>query len=815
MTLLHPALLMGLALVAIPVALHLMLRARPKKLMFPALRLLQQRKLQNQRRMRLRHLWLLLLRMGLIAALVLAVARPSLPAANYQLTLWEILRLAGILALGAAAYFVTMLLWRRQRQPPPVLRNRRTYLRGGVGLATLLLALLLVAWPYQRRIAAELTSPRPHVVENLPVAAVFVCDTSLSMTYQFEGRSRLQAGQQIAANHLQQLPPGSQTAVMELSGDLPVVLTPDLAAVRNRLEALTTQPVTNALNDQLRAAIRVQRDERTRVLGEQASIPEASRQDQFVREIYLFTDLAKSAWRSDDSGTLQAELKELDWLGVYLIDVGVDQPSDLGIVDARLSRQSTGAGGSATVSATVRRSGSTTREAMVELWLGQDETSLAKRDQQAVLLSDSPTATVMFPLDTIAGPILQGQLKLVTSDPLAMDDAAAFTVAVQPPLNVLVVAPDRSTAAFWLEALEALSELGSTFRPRFITSEQLIDVDLADVDVVCLLNVQQPAETEWRRLKEFVEAGGGVFVSLGASSSLAAGSRRTIDPLAYSQAAAQELLPVRPKAALQFSPPEQLDFQENSLPLRQRLEAIGALTELADVDFRRYWSVDVNDGALVLACWTGEQAPPALVLRDLGQGRCVAFLSSVDSTAWSDWPRNWTFVVVADQILQLLSRQATSRHNYLSGDPASLPVDADDLTGQLLLRQPDLTQRRLEVEPGSRTITISDAPGMGNYQVVNAGPPPRLVTGFSVNLLPAESDLTRMTPDDLNALLGKDRYAVARDPEQLTKSVLAGRFGQEISGSLLMLLVLVFIGEQATATWFYRQDDARESQSTA
>ena len=77
MTLLNPALLAGLLLAVIPVLLHLMLRAKPKRLVFPALRLIQQRRLQNVRRMNLRHLWLLLLRMGVIAMIVLAVCRPG------------------------------------------------------------------------------------------------------------------------------------------------------------------------------------------------------------------------------------------------------------------------------------------------------------------------------------------------------------------------------------------------------------------------------------------------------------------------------------------------------------------------------------------------------------------------------------------------------------------------------------------------------------------------------------------------------------------------------------------------------------------
>jgi len=46
----HPLLLFGFLLAGIPVILHLMLRAKPKKLLFPALRLIQNRQRQNVQR---------------------------------------------------------------------------------------------------------------------------------------------------------------------------------------------------------------------------------------------------------------------------------------------------------------------------------------------------------------------------------------------------------------------------------------------------------------------------------------------------------------------------------------------------------------------------------------------------------------------------------------------------------------------------------------------------------------------------------------------------------------------------------------------
>ena len=78
MTFVHPLLLGGLLLVGLPVLIHLIMRQKPKRLPFPALRFLLERHRTNQTRLRLRHLLLLLLRMAVIATLCLALVRPAL-----------------------------------------------------------------------------------------------------------------------------------------------------------------------------------------------------------------------------------------------------------------------------------------------------------------------------------------------------------------------------------------------------------------------------------------------------------------------------------------------------------------------------------------------------------------------------------------------------------------------------------------------------------------------------------------------------------------------------------------------------------------
>ena len=82
----NPIFLVGAALVGLPVVLHLLLRQQPKKLVFPALRFLKVKQKTSERKVRLRHFLLLLLRCLMIALFALALYQPTLRSAgSFQL----------------------------------------------------------------------------------------------------------------------------------------------------------------------------------------------------------------------------------------------------------------------------------------------------------------------------------------------------------------------------------------------------------------------------------------------------------------------------------------------------------------------------------------------------------------------------------------------------------------------------------------------------------------------------------------------------------------------------------------------------------
>src|SRR5436309_1177821 len=86
MTFVFPALLGGLTLIGVPVLLHLIMKQKPRHLLFPAFRFLLERHRTNQRKLRLRHLLLLALRLLLVIGICLALARPRIFSDRLNLT---------------------------------------------------------------------------------------------------------------------------------------------------------------------------------------------------------------------------------------------------------------------------------------------------------------------------------------------------------------------------------------------------------------------------------------------------------------------------------------------------------------------------------------------------------------------------------------------------------------------------------------------------------------------------------------------------------------------------------------------------------
>ncbi|MFO1019265.1 MAG: BatA domain-containing protein [Planctomycetales bacterium] len=804
MSLIHPALgwLLGLSL--IPVILHLLMRPRPKRMLFPALRLIQVRRRKNLRRLRLKHLGLLLLRVGAIAGIVLVVARPRVSSANFLPTTGEWISAGVILVVAVAGYLILSRRGIRPTASETALSNHRRRVAWGMSVAGLLGILGLVVWPLSSRIRAEGDSPGQKAGNNLPVAAVLVFDTSLSMDYQQGGKTRLDMARDIARAHVQTLPSQSRVAVTDTHAIGPLVFASDLSGAVSRINRLETQAVSRSLEARLQAAIDAQREDQKRIRGDASAPDTKGGFDDYVREIYILTDLAASAWQNEISAQLAEQLKQFPELGLYIIDVGIEQPTNLALNQLKVSPAVVTNQGSTTVSAVLTNT-SAPKEVTAEIYLESNESSrkLVKQGQMTLSPSATSPGGVSFPLTGLTGRYRQGEIRLNSSDPLAFDDVLRFTLDVLPTIENLVVSETREEAEFWMTALapgDLVRQKRNSVQCRWCTPQQLPGKKLEEVQVVTLINVPRLGDDQWARLEKYVDVGGSLTVFLGGA----------VDAGSYNSAAAQKVLPVELLGHVRFLPPEFIDLQQGlQHPLFQKFGDLG-ITTLDMIDVRRYWKTVAVSGARVLAQYSDERKTPAVVERRIGKGRSVLVTTAANREGdWNDLPVHGLFVVFAGEMVRGLTQQPAAL-NYVAGETAIVPLPEDGSGGNYLLRKPSQQQIPVSAGEAKTTLALRDLEELGHYRLLSAEKHSTFERGFSVNAAPRENNLTRLLPAELDKRLGAKRWTLTRSMEDLQRTVNTGRIGVEIVPHVFTFLLLMFVGEHVLGNFFYRDEGAEE-----
>jgi hypothetical protein len=801
MTLINASLLLGLVLAAVPVILHLVMRAKPKRLEFPALRLLKARRPSNARRMQLRHLLLLLLRALVIAVLVLAIVRPSLPAARYGLRWWEWLILATTVLVTAGVYFW---LNHRDGNVPAAsvdLQQRRGRRRLWCVVAGAAAALVAVGVPWGIRVRAELTAPRNEVSETIPVAAVFLVDTSVSMHYRHENKTRLQQAQAVVEEHLSRLPQNSRAAIAGLSADDDIVFQADLAGAASRLETLEATPVPESINRRLKTALESQTDDRQRVQEETG----IGNSDQYAREVYVISDFSRAAWQDPDETGLADALKKAEWLQVYLVDVSVPQPVNVSLSGLQLSEETTVSGRGPLLTMTVSASPGASTTSTAEI-ISLDTSGQETRLGAPLMIKVENGATQVQTEIRLTGsqPFIEGIVRLTSEDPLSDDNERYFTCGLRPKPKVLLISDLLAESQYIRNALQPTLFERSGIQFCEITSVKTGQGSLqtfSNFDAVFVINCQRPDESLWNALKSFATSGGGVFVVAGSKG---------IQPGAWSTPSAKALLPATPVSPVAFyAEPGRLRIENEQHPVVSeftRDEA--ARAELASRAFDRCWAVEPARESSVLLSFTGSGDRPALLERSVGQGRCLLFASAMDNLSaggntWNNLVVSWSFVMLTDRILSHLTGATGVRRNFVAGELIDLPVPVSQRFDQYLLRRPGLRQTRGTLAREESSVLLTDAVDAGHYRIKPFESPSTYETAFSVNIRDEESDLVRITDDRLNEMLGTERVAIVHDAEELQRAVRVGRLGIEIFPVLMGLLVLLFSAEHLMANFFY------------
>ncbi len=716
--------LAGAALVAAPIILHLIMRKQPKHLIFPALRFIQRRHDTNKRKLKLRHLLLLLLRCAAIVFLALALARPSLQSAGF---------------LGD---------------------------------------------------------------REAPVAAALVFDTSPRMQYKNQNQTRLEAAQESAGRVLAQLPKDSDVAVLD-SRSLSAVFAVDAAVARQRLERLSVSAAAQQLPEICQEAVRL-----------------VSTSTKGRKEVYLFTDLGRAAWPADAAARLREKLTDKKDVALYVIDVGVEDPQNFRLGDLHLSAESISKNTPLDLQTEVLRTGPEDERAISASIIDADGNPQPRAQTTAKVSSDQSQA-VDFQIDSLEQGTHQGFVRIAGEDSLAADDTRFFTVEVRPPWKVLVVAPQPThrKAIFLTEAL-APSAFRRTGQARFdcdvISFDDLQAKGLDDYAAVCLLDPPPLSDPVWQALAAYADRGGGVAIWLGRN---AQPKGHSVDE--FNTPAALKIMPG--KLAQQWHRQDAfLAPQDYQHPLLAKFRAITGGVPWDAFTVWSHWHLsDMAEGVNTVIPYSNGQ--PALLERSVGKGRVLVFTSSISDDAndpdlWNllaVGPEPWPFVMLANEMLFYLVGSGEERLNYQAGEVVTIHLPEEERQLIFSLRTPEGEEYPQSVDQKTGTLVITTTTTPGNYLLRSGGSVGGVRRGFSVNILAAATDLTRLTKDELTALLCKDRFRLSRSKDEIERDVNLGRAGQELYPPLIFLVAIALGLEHLLANKFYRRDPQGEQPAGA
>ena len=626
-----------------------------------------------------------------------------------------------------------------------------------------------------------------------PVAAVLVFDTSTRMEYRHENLTRLEAAQRLGSWLLSQLPAESEVAVLD-SRLGPGAFQVDLGAAKHRMERLETsanvQPLPNAVEEALR------------LLG----TSKLAR-----KEVYVFTDMARVAWRADAAARLQDRFAGVPEVGLYVIDVGIAEPSNCALGDVNLSREVLATRGTLKINTELVPTG-IGGERTVELYLLEPdperkelgERKPVKCDQQTVSLVPGQPQQLAFERKRLGLGTYQGYLQVLGGDGLPADDRRYFTVEVKPPWPVLVVAPQPTDnyTLFVSQALapeEARRRGEARFDCAVIAQEVLAAQSLEGYRAICLLDPKPMEAAVWQRLADFVGGGGGLAVFLG----------RNAEPVeSFNRGPAQQLLAgalVRKAGSteqrLQLAP---RDYEHPILAAFRGL----AMIPWSDDPVYRYWQLsDPPPGARVVVPFNNEDA--AILERPLGKGRAVTVTTpasdNVNRSPWNLLPVDWPFFILVNTMTEYLAGSTGQQLNYVAGQTAVLELDPRQPFRTYVLTGPDGVEVRLSPDLKDQTLTASGTDQPGNYRVQAGGSADGVDRGFSVNLSAAQTRLERIPQEDLSGVFGPIPYRVAQSRDQIELSVTTGRVGRELFSILILAAAAVLGLEQVVANRFYRE----------
>ncbi|MBP3955113.1 BatA and WFA domain-containing protein [Gemmata sp. G18] len=701
-----------------------------------------------------------------------------------------------------------------------------------------------------------------------PVATVIIIDTSPSMGYVANDKSRLEEARLRALELLSELPDKSPVVILETS-DLNAAWLPDVAAARRRLEEIKeprggNQSVSSAIATAYQLLAKVEQ--------------ETESPDPLQKLVAVFTDRTAASWdanRTEDLKKLRETVPDPKAIHV-VFDFGADQPTNVSILSVDMKPQVIAENNTAHVLVTVGAVGAAGEsvEATVVARPVAGGTRADTSVSKVVTIPNGQTRTVPFEFRDLKAGLNQWEFALKAPDNLMIDNKRFLTFKVGAARRILTITDDKKAAVFWQVAHLVQEE----FSCLVVTPDQIkigdggqavvqyeadpkkpndpptVD-DLRSFEAVCLLAVRDPNQPAgsalWDKLRPYLQTGGKLIVvpgrdgwmnltdyNVGASDLMPGTFGKVIET--------KKLTPAPPlqKASSWDEPREgkngvTLVLDEKALkhPLLKPIEDWRQQkSDRVDVIANprtawKFWDVTRDPNATVVAYYNDAEKPearhPAILERPVldkegkPRGKVVLLTTRMDVTNdkddWSDyWAQegsSW-FVAFPNLLVRYLAGDtADANFNYPTGATVTVPLPRGKLTREsvVVLEGPRVEGNDAIIRPGDKQTDIR----LVSPKTNNAGNFALSVTkdereiwrdGFSLNVPPDESNLDKVPLEAVEDLVGAGRVIPVTRNVTLA-DLLSVTLGQPVDlfPWLLIAVLAAQVAEGFIANRFYRR----------
>lgn len=762
-----PILLTGAALVGLPVLLHLIMRQEPKRLPFPAFRFLKQRRQINQRKIRLRHLLLLLLRMGLIALICLSLWQPTILSEGFS--------------LGAKGRPVAAVIVIDTSPSMGYVLSERT----------------------------GLTEARQRGLKLLgePADGPWTCLD--------EARGR-------AMEILEDLPTASKVAILDPADRSEPVFEAGLAEARQRVRDMK-KPKANAEPLTRRTL------ETAYTLLARVDAELEPGQELFPRLLAVFSDRTAPSWDVNRVAELQSLRDRVPPPSIYhvYIDVGIDKPVNTAITTIEMKPQIIPANQPVLINVTVEATGATDNVLLfsvdgdeplhVPVNPGPERpiTRQLRKDglkpglHQAKI---SLATTDALPFDNE---------RFIT---FRVREPRNVLALVDPPRESLltgglgILGTSQGHAKLWKDALDSVGWYNCEVRP-VPPDDDINRIDWTKYEQITLLGVTRPTTAIWRELEQFARRGGHLIVVPGGPE---------MDVAAYQTDAAGDVLPKTFTSWYAMPKDQTMTWAWGSLSSQRPLLAVFRQYREQNDFFDKtppmiygglggYWKVGEVAKDRVVVSYNDapdpDQRSPAILEWPIG-GRGRVYQFTVPMTFGSERIHNyaysWFYLVLVNEAVRTLVGDSEDQvFNFPAGQNVVIRWPAGAKPGTTyFLSGPDVAATDSTVQRQEEQAYFR----LGPEKTGSAGPftltaeDGKWSDGFSINVPIEESTLERLPPEAITDLFGPDTVFPADKKLSLT-DILSGKFTQpiELFPFLMILLLLVLAVENWMGNKFYRR----------